>query len=182
MRQTFRFVVKVDEAARRDCLSRHLFRRGTTGESVSSSLPAFASQETAAEAAELYWMAVLRDVAFRDAEGFFHIVDRKSDMIIRGGENIYPREIDELLYRHESIAEAAAVGVPDELYGEEVAAFVVLKDGHAADAARIARSPAATATRPTTAAVRRASARRASAPRSTSRPTARRASSTTAAC
>jgi long-chain acyl-CoA synthetase len=52
-------------------------------------------------------------------------------MIIRGGENIYPREIDEVLYQHPSVAEAAAVGLPDELYGEEVAAFVVLKAGHA---------------------------------------------------
>ena len=64
--------------------------------------------------------------------GFFYVVDRKSDMIIRGGENIYPREIDELLYKHESVAEAAAVGVADELYGEEVAAFVVLKSGRVA--------------------------------------------------
>ncbi|MDT5296261.1 MAG: long-chain acyl-CoA synthetase, partial [Acidobacteriota bacterium] len=72
------------------------------------------------------------DVGLRDAEGFFHIIDRKTDMIIRGGENIYPREIDELLYRHPAVAEAAAIGVPDELYGEEVAAFVVLKEGHAA--------------------------------------------------
>ncbi|HST53412.1 MAG TPA: long-chain fatty acid--CoA ligase [Pyrinomonadaceae bacterium] len=71
------------------------------------------------------------DVGFRDAEGFFHIVDRKSDMIIRGGENIYPREIDELLYKHTAVAEAAAIGVPDELYGEEVVAFVVLKSGQA---------------------------------------------------
>ncbi|MCV5960778.1 AMP-binding protein, partial [Escherichia coli] len=54
--------------------------------------------------------------------------DRKSDMIIRGGENIYPREIDELLYRHPDIDSAAVIGVPDELYGEEVAAFVVLKE------------------------------------------------------
>jgi acyl-CoA synthetase (AMP-forming)/AMP-acid ligase II len=50
-------------------------------------------------------------------------------MIIRGGENIYPREIDEVLYQHPSIEAAAAVGVPDKLYGEEVAAFVVLKEG-----------------------------------------------------
>ncbi len=50
-------------------------------------------------------------------------------MIIRGGENIYPREIDEVLYQHPDIAAAAAVGVPDELYGEEVAAVVVLKPG-----------------------------------------------------
>ena len=50
-------------------------------------------------------------------------------MIIRGGENIYPREIDDLLYTHPAIAAAAVIGVADELYGEEVAAFVVLKDG-----------------------------------------------------
>jgi long-chain acyl-CoA synthetase len=72
------------------------------------------------------------DIGYRDAEGFFHVVDRKSDMIIRGGENIYPREIDELLYQHPAVAAAATVGVPDELYGEEVAAFVVLRDGASA--------------------------------------------------
>ena len=69
------------------------------------------------------------DIGYRDADGFYYIVDRKSDMIIRGGENIYPREIDEVLYQHPDIAAAAVVGVPDELYGEEVAAVVVLKDG-----------------------------------------------------
>jgi long-chain acyl-CoA synthetase len=69
------------------------------------------------------------DIGYRDADGFYFIVDRKSDMIIRGGENIYPREIDEVLYQHPDIAAAAAVGVKDELYGEEVAAVVVLKPG-----------------------------------------------------
>lgn len=69
------------------------------------------------------------DVGYRDKEGFFFIVDRKSDMIIRGGENIYPREIDELLYQHPAVAAAATIGVPDPLYGEEVAAFIVLKNG-----------------------------------------------------
>jgi long-chain acyl-CoA synthetase len=69
------------------------------------------------------------DIGYRDADGFYYIVDRKSDMIIRGGENIYPREIDEVLYKHPDIAAAAAVGVPDNLYGEEVAAVVVLKPG-----------------------------------------------------
>ena len=67
------------------------------------------------------------DIGYRDADGFYYIVDRKSDMIIRGGENIYPREIDEVLYQHPQIAAAAVIGVPDELYGEEVAAVVVLK-------------------------------------------------------
>lgn len=69
------------------------------------------------------------DIGYRNAEGFYYIVDRKSDMIIRGGENIYPREIDEVLYQHPQIAAAAVIGVPDQLYGEEVAAVVVLKPG-----------------------------------------------------
>jgi long-chain acyl-CoA synthetase len=69
------------------------------------------------------------DIGYRDADGFFYIVDRKSDMIIRGGENIYPREIDEVLYQHPAVASAAVIGVPDKLYGEEVSAFIVLKDG-----------------------------------------------------
>jgi long-chain acyl-CoA synthetase len=69
------------------------------------------------------------DVGYRDKAGFFYIVDRKSDLIIRGGENIYPREIDEVLYQHPAVAAAATIGVPDPLYGEEVAAFIVLKDG-----------------------------------------------------
>ncbi|HEY2847314.1 MAG TPA: long-chain fatty acid--CoA ligase [Pyrinomonadaceae bacterium] len=69
------------------------------------------------------------DIGYRDADGFFYIADRKSDMIIRGGENIYPREIDDLLYTHPAVAAAAVIGVPDELYGEEVAAFIVLESG-----------------------------------------------------
>ena len=73
------------------------------------------------------------DIGYRDSDGFYHIADRKSDMIIRGGENIYPREIDDLLYTHPAVAAAAVIGVPDELYGEEVAAFVVLRPGTEAD-------------------------------------------------
>ncbi len=74
------------------------------------------------------------DVGYRDKDGFFYIVDRKTDMIIRGGENIYPREIDEVLYQHPAVAAAATIGVPDPLYGEEVAAFIVLKEGATANA------------------------------------------------
>lgn len=77
------------------------------------------------------------DVGYRDKDGFFFIVDRKSDMIIRGGENIYPREIDEVLYQHPAVAAAATIGVPDKLYGEEVAAFIVLKEGREATEAEI---------------------------------------------
>jgi long-chain acyl-CoA synthetase len=77
------------------------------------------------------------DIGYRDADGFYYIVDRKSDMIIRGGENIYPREIDEVLYQHPAIQAAAAVGVKDELYGEEVAAVIVLKPGANATAQEV---------------------------------------------
>ena len=68
------------------------------------------------------------DLGYRDKDGFFYIVDRKSDMIIRGGENIYPREIDEVLYQHPQVKDAATIGVTDALYGEEVKSFVVLRD------------------------------------------------------
>ncbi len=64
-----------------------------------------------------------------DEDGFFYILDRVKDMIIRGGENIYPREIDEVLYQHPLIEAAATIGIPDEKYGEEVKSFVVLKPG-----------------------------------------------------
>jgi long-chain acyl-CoA synthetase len=69
------------------------------------------------------------DVAIRDEEGYYFIVDRKKDMIIRGGFNVYPREIEEVLYGHPAIAEAAVIGVPHESHGEEVKAVVALKTG-----------------------------------------------------
>jgi long-chain acyl-CoA synthetase len=69
------------------------------------------------------------DLGYRDADGFYYIVDRKSDMIIRAGENIYPREIDEVLYQHPKVQDAATIGVAHELYGEEVKAFIVLRKG-----------------------------------------------------
>jgi len=72
------------------------------------------------------------DIARMDEDGFFYIVGRKKDMIIAGGYNIYPREIDEILYEHPKILEAAAVGVPDPKRGETVKAFVVLKPGETA--------------------------------------------------
>ncbi|ADC48700.1 long-chain fatty-acid-CoA ligase [Alkalihalophilus pseudofirmus OF4] len=69
------------------------------------------------------------DMGYMDEEGYFYIVDRKKDMIIAGGFNIYPREIEEVLYNHEDIQEAVAIGVPDEYRGETVKVFVVLKEG-----------------------------------------------------
>lgn len=72
------------------------------------------------------------DIAQTDGDGYLYIVDRKKDMIIAGGFNIYPREIDEILYQHPKVKEAVAVGVPDAYRGETVKAFVVLKDGEMA--------------------------------------------------
>ena len=74
------------------------------------------------------------DLAYRDADGFFFIVDRGKDLIIRGGYNVYPREIEEVLYTHPAVAETAVVGRPDERLGEEVVAAVALRPGAAADA------------------------------------------------
>jgi fatty-acyl-CoA synthase len=64
-----------------------------------------------------------------DEEGYFNIVGRSKDMIIRGGENIYPREIEEFLYAHPAVADVQVIGVPDAKYGEELMAWVRLKDG-----------------------------------------------------
>jgi fatty-acyl-CoA synthase len=64
-----------------------------------------------------------------DAEGYLNIVGRSKDMVIRGGENVYPREIEEFLHTHPDIAEAQVVGVPDEKYGEELCAWIRLRDG-----------------------------------------------------
>jgi len=77
------------------------------------------------------------DMGCVDEDGYFAIVDRKKDMIIRGGYNVYPREVEEVLYEHPAVAEAAVIGVPDAQLGEEVAAAVALKPGAAADPAEL---------------------------------------------
>jgi fatty-acyl-CoA synthase len=73
------------------------------------------------------------DLATMDGDGYVKIVGRSKDMIIRGGENVYPREIEEFLYTHPDVADVQVVGVPDERYGEEVAAFVIAREGMALD-------------------------------------------------
>ena len=73
------------------------------------------------------------DLAVMDEEGFYFIVDRKKDMIVSGGENIYPREVEEVLFAHPDIADAAVVGMPDRLWGESVRAFVALVPGASLD-------------------------------------------------
>ena len=74
------------------------------------------------------------DIGYRDEDGCYWIVDRKKDMILRGGFNVYPREVEEVLYAHAAVAEAAVVGVPHESHGEEVKAYVALRPGARASA------------------------------------------------
>ncbi len=72
------------------------------------------------------------DMGRTDEDGYFYVVDRKKELIIRGGYNVYPREIEEVLYEHPAVREAAVLGVPHDEYGEEVGAAVALKDGESA--------------------------------------------------
>jgi long-chain acyl-CoA synthetase len=69
------------------------------------------------------------DLGKFDEDGYIYIVDRKNDMIISGGVNIYPREVEEILYKHPGIMEASVIGVPDDYWGEAVKAIIVLKEG-----------------------------------------------------
>jgi long-chain acyl-CoA synthetase len=96
----------------------------------------FKRPEATAEALRHGWFHS-GDIGYVDAEGDFFIVDRKKDMIIRGGYNVYPREIEEALYSHPAIAEAAVIGVPDPRLGEEVQAIVALRPGATATAEEI---------------------------------------------
>ena len=79
------------------------------------------------------WMRT-GDLAEMDADGYVNIVGRVQDMVIRGGENIYPREVEEFLYRHPKIQEVQVIGVPDERFGEELCAWIRLRDGESASA------------------------------------------------
>jgi acyl-CoA synthetase (AMP-forming)/AMP-acid ligase II len=83
------------------------------------------------------WITV-GDVAKRDEDGFIYIVDRKKDMVITGGVNVYPREIEELLFGHPAVSDVAVIGVPDDKWGERLRAFIVLNDGQAIDADSVA--------------------------------------------
>jgi len=87
--------------------------------------------EATAEALQGGWFHS-GDIGYRDEDGCYFIVDRKKDMILRGGFNVYPREVEEVLYEHEAIGEAAVIGVPHPSHGEEVKAVVSLIPGHSA--------------------------------------------------
>jgi long-chain acyl-CoA synthetase len=84
--------------------------------------------EATAEAIPDGWFRT-GDLATMDEEGYFTIVDRKKDMILRGGMNVYPREVEEVIYTHPDVVEVAVVGMPDDLLGEQVAAAVALREG-----------------------------------------------------
>jgi len=108
--------------------------RGTTGELLSRGYIVMLGywnnpEATAASIDPARWMHT-GDLAVMDEDGFVKIVGRSKDMIIRGGENIYPREIEEFLYTHPKILDVQVIGVPDEKYGEEVMAWVILKPDH----------------------------------------------------
>ena len=77
------------------------------------------------------------DLATMDEQGYVNIVGRIKDMVIRGGENVYPREIEEFLYRHPAVSDVQVIGVPDAKYGEELCAWIVLKQGQQVDAEAI---------------------------------------------
>ncbi len=89
--------------------------------------------DATAEAIEDGWFHT-GDMATVDEDGYFFIVDRKKDMIIRGGYNVYPREIEEVLYEHPAVREAAVIGLPHDEFGEEVGAAITLKEGSEASA------------------------------------------------
>lgn len=118
------------DVALRDPESGELLDGATTGELVVKGANVFAgywqNEEATAAAFADGWL-LTGDVAARDEEGYYRIVGRTKDMVISGGENVYPAEIENVLHEHDAVAEAAVVGVPDERWGEACLAFVVLR-------------------------------------------------------
>ena len=88
--------------------------------------------DATAEAIKDGWFST-GDIAVADKDGYFYVVDRKKDLIIRGGYNVYPREVEEALHEHPALAAVVVIGIPHESLGEEVGAAVVLKDGASAE-------------------------------------------------
>jgi fatty-acyl-CoA synthase len=107
--------------------------RGATGElctrGYSVMIGYWDDPERTAEALDASGWMHTGDLATLDADGYGNIVGRIKDMVIRGGENVYPREIEEFLYRHPAIQDVQVIGVPDVKYGEELCAWIVLKPG-----------------------------------------------------
>ena len=107
--------------------------RGEAGEFLARGYPVMRGYwndpERTAEAIDQYRWMHTGDLATMDDDGYVRVVGRIKDMVIRGGENVYPREIEEFLYTHPQIADVQVIGVPDERYGEELMAWVVLRPG-----------------------------------------------------
>ena len=118
------------DVALRDPESGDLLDGATEGELVVKGPNVFAGYWRNAEATAAAfadgWL-LTGDVAVRDDEGYYRIVGRTKDMVISGGENVYPAEIENVLHEHDAVAEAAVVGVPDERWGEACLAFVVVR-------------------------------------------------------
>ena len=112
-------------------------QRGVSGElctrGYSVMLGYWENEEATREAIDSARWLHTGDLAVMDEEGYLNIVGRIKDMVIRGGENIYPREVEEFLYAHPEIADVQAFGIPDERYGEEVCVWVILKEGSTLD-------------------------------------------------
>jgi len=112
--------------------------RGTAGELLTRGylvmLGYWRDEERTREAIDAAGWMHTGDLATIDAEGYCNIVGRIKDMVIRGGENVYPREIEEFLYRHPKIQDVQVIGVPDPRYGEELCAWICLRDGEKASA------------------------------------------------
>ena len=110
---------------------------GTSGElctrGYSVMLGYWEEPEKTAEAIDRAGWMHTGDLATMDDEGYVNIVGRIKDMIIRGGENVYPREIEEFLYTHPDIVDVQVIGVPDVRYGEEIMAWVAVREGAALD-------------------------------------------------
>jgi len=127
--------VKIIDAAGR------VTRRGTPGELLTRGYSVMRGYwnepERTREAIDAAGWMHSGDLAVIDAQGYCNIVGRVKDMIIRGGENVYPREIEEYLYRHPKVLDVAVVGVPDRKYGEEVGAVIRLREGVTANAEEI---------------------------------------------
>jgi long-chain acyl-CoA synthetase len=87
--------------------------------------------EQTAEAVQDGWLHT-GDIGYRDEDGYFYITDRKKDLIIVGGFNVFPREIEEVLYQHPKVKEGVAIGIPDEYAGERIKVYATLKEGETA--------------------------------------------------
>jgi fatty-acyl-CoA synthase len=115
--------------------TRAIVERGRTGEFCTRGYSVmkgyWGDEEKTREAVDAEGWMHTGDLATMDAEGYVNIVGRIKDMVIRGGENIYPREIEEFLYRHPKVQDVQVVGVPDRRYGEELCAWIIAKPGQA---------------------------------------------------